>query len=72
MFVCMCTMLPKYYARLQTAVARGLGWPAGALARRLTDAAPKYALCYFSSVSEYMVTRIDVHLQSGVVSGYWL
>ena len=47
-----CTGLPKYYARIQTAVARGVGLPAGRLAGRHTDAAPKHSLCYFSSVSE--------------------
>ena len=34
------------------AVARGLGWPAGRLAGRHSEAAPKHSLCYFSSVSE--------------------
>ena len=43
--------LPKYYARLQTAVARGLGCPAGRQAAPHTDAAPKHSLCYSSSVS---------------------
>ena len=62
----------KYYARIQTAVARGLGLPAGRQAGRLTDAASKHSLCYFSSFSEYMVTHIDVHLRSGDVSVYWL
>ena len=57
------TALPKYYAQLQTADARGLGLPAGRLARRHIDAAPKHSLSYFSSVSELMVKRIDVHLQ---------
>ena len=46
------TELPKYYTRLQTAVAHGLGWPACRLAGRHTDTAPKHSLCYFSSVSE--------------------
>ena len=46
------TELPKYYTRLQTAVARGLGLPAGRLAGQHTDAPPKHSLCYFSSVSE--------------------
>ena len=50
------------------AVARGLGLPAG----RLTDAASKHSLCYFSSFSEYMVMHIDIHLQSGGFSIYWL
>ena len=40
------------YARLQTAVARDLGLPAGRLAGRHTDAAPKHSLCYISSVSK--------------------
>ena len=42
--------LPKYYARLQKAVARGLGWPACRQAGPHTDAAPKHH-CYFSSIS---------------------
>ena len=46
------TEIPKYYARLQTAVARGLSWPAGRLTGRHTDAASKHSLCYFSLVSE--------------------
>ena len=62
------TELPKYYARLHTAIAHGLGLPAGQLAGRHTDAAPKHSLSYFSSVSELMVTRMNVHLQSGDVS----
>ena len=64
------TELPKYYAQLLTAVTRGLGLPAGQLAGHRLDVAPKYSLCYFSSVSEQMVMRIDVHLQSGDVSVY--
>ena len=40
------TGLPKYYARLQTAVPRGLGLPARRLAGRHSDAAPKHSLCY--------------------------
>ena len=40
------TELPKYYSRLQTAVARSLGLPACQLAGRHTDAAPKHSLCY--------------------------
>ena len=39
----------QYYARLQTAVARGLGLPASHLLRQHTDAAPKHSLCYFNS-----------------------
>ena len=62
----------KYYARRQTAVARSLGLPAGRLTGHHTDAASKHSLCYFSSFSKQMVTRIDVHLQSGDVSIYWL
>ena len=46
------TGLPKYYVRLQTAVVRGFGLPAGWLAGHHTDAAPKHSLCYFSSVFE--------------------
>ena len=42
------TWLPKYYARIQTAAALGLGLPACRLAERHTDAAPKHSLCYFS------------------------
>ena len=48
---CIYTELSKYYARLQTAVARGLGSSAGRQAGPHTDAAPKLSLCYFSSVS---------------------
>ena len=33
---------------------------------------PNTHSCYFSSVSEWMVTRINVHLQSRNVSIYWL
>ena len=40
------TELPKWYARLQTAAARGLGWPVGRLAGRHTDAAPKHSLLF--------------------------
>ena len=71
-FLNVYTESSKYYARIQTAVARGLGFPAGRHAGRFTDAAPKHSLCYFSSFSEYMVTRIDVHLRSGDVSVCWL
>ena len=42
----------KYYARIQTAVAHGLGLPGGWLAGRHTDAASKHSLCSFSLVSE--------------------
>ena len=38
------TGLPKYFARLQTAVASGLGLPARRLAWRHTDAAPSWFL----------------------------
>ena len=38
------TELPKYYARLQMTVVRGLSLPAGRLAGRHTDAAPKHSL----------------------------
>ena len=54
------------------AVTRGLGLPPGRLAGRHTDAASKHPLCYFNLYSELMVTRIDVHLQSGNISVYWL
>ena len=62
----------KYYARMQTADARGLALPTGRLAGQQTDAASEHSLCYFSLFSEYMVTCIDVHLQSGNISVYWL
>ena len=62
----------KYYARIQTAVARGLCFSAGWLAGHQTDAASQHSLCYFSLFSEKMVTRIDEHLQSGIISVYWL
>ena len=52
--------LPKYYAWLQTAVAHSLGLPAGRQVGHHTDAAPKPSHCYFSSLSEYMIMRIDV------------
>ena len=42
----------KYYARIQTVVACGLGLPAGQLAGHHTDAASKHSFCYFSSFSE--------------------
>ena len=51
-YIYIYTDLPKYYARLQTAVARGLGLPAGRLAGRHTDATPKHSFYYFISVSE--------------------
>ena len=38
--------LPKYYARPQTAVARGLGQSGGRLAGHHTDAAPKHSLLF--------------------------
>ena len=46
------TELPKCYARVLMAVARGLGLPARRLVGSHTDAAPKHSLCYFSSVFE--------------------
>ena len=42
----------KYYARPQTAVARGLDLPTRGLAGRQTAAASKHSLCYFSLFSE--------------------
>ena len=60
----------KYYVRIQMAVAHGLGVPAARLAGHHSDAASKHSLCYFRSFPEYMVTRIDVHLQSGNVGIY--
>ena len=36
----------NYYARQQTAVARGLFWPARRLMGRQTAAAPKHSLCF--------------------------
>ena len=42
----------KYYARIQTAVARGLGLPAGWLVGHQTDTASEHSLCYFSLFSE--------------------
>ena len=41
-----CTESSTYYARLQTAVARGLDWPASGLMGRHTAAAPKHSLCF--------------------------
>ena len=54
------------------AVACGLRLPTRRLAGHQSDAASKHSLCYFSLFSEKMVTRIDVHLQSGKTSVYWL
>ena len=42
----------KYYARPQTAVARGLDLPTSGLAGRQTATASKHSLCYFSLFSE--------------------
>ena len=42
----------KYYARPQTAVARGLDLAIRGLAGRQTAAASKHLLCYFSLFSE--------------------
>ena len=42
----------KYYARPQTAAARGLGLPTRGLAGHHTDGASKHSLCYFSSFSK--------------------
>ena len=36
----------KYYERPQTAVARGLGWPASRLTGLHTASAPKHSLCF--------------------------
>ena len=49
------TELTKYYARLQTAVARGHGLPVGRLAGRHSDAAPKHSLLFQFSF------RVDGH-----------
>ena len=46
----------KYYARIQTAVARGLGLPTGRLAGRHTDAASKHSLLLFQ-----FIFRVDGH-----------
>ena len=62
----------KYYARPHSAVTRGLDLPTRGLADRQTAAASKHSLCYFSLFSVWMVTRFDVHLQSGNISVYWL
>ena len=50
------TELLKYYARLQTVVARGLGCPAGRLVERHTEAAPKHSLLLFQ-----FSLRVDGH-----------
>ena len=42
----------KYYARIHTAVARGLRLPAGRLAGHQTAAASEHSLCYLSLFSE--------------------
>ena len=52
-----CTELPKYYARLQTAVARDLGLPAGRLPGPHTDAAPKLLTLLFQ-----FSFRVDDHV----------
>ena len=46
--VSLSTRSSKYYVRIQTAVARGLGLPTHGLAGRHTDAASKHSVCYFS------------------------
>ena len=64
----------KYYAQPQTAVARGLGWLASRLTGLHTAAAPKHSLYFSFQFPSNLVTRINVHLQSGDVSVYrlWL
>ena len=55
------TDLPKYYAQLETAVVRGLGWPACRQAGPHTHAAPKHSLLFqfsFSHQSHLMLTFI--------------
>ena len=47
-----CTESFKYYARIQTAVARGHGLPADRQAGHYTHAASKHSPCYFSSFSQ--------------------
>ena len=71
-FECDCTESPKYYEWPQAAVAHGLDLPTRRLAGRQTVAASKHSLCYFSLFSEWTVTRITLHLQSGNISIYWL
>ena len=44
--VVICTESSKFYARQQTAVARGLAWPARRLTGRQTAAASKHSLCF--------------------------
>ena len=43
---CSNTESSKYYARLQTAFARGLGWPDSHLTGLHTAAASKHLLCF--------------------------
>ena len=70
----------KYYARPQTAVAHGLGWPASHLMglytatapKHYTATAPKHYLCFSVQFPSNLVTCIDIHLQIGDVSVYWL
>ena len=50
--LCRYTESFKYYARIQTAVAGGLGMPAARLAGHHSDAASKHSLCYFRSFPE--------------------
>ena len=59
------TKLPKYYVRLQTAVAHSLGWPADRLVGCHTDAAPEHSLCYFSSVNLLACLLIVLGLGTG-------
>ena len=59
------------YARQQTAVARGLAWPAHRFTRRQTAAARKHSLCFLVQFrSNCHAHRRTVHLQNGDVSVY--
>ena len=54
--ISLCTELPEYYTCIQTAVARGLGLPAGQLAGHQNDATSKHTLLFQFSF------RVDGHV----------
>ena len=62
----------KYYVWPQTAVLRGLSWPASRLTGLHTATAPKHSLCFSVQFPSNLVMCIDIHLQNRHVSIYWL
>ena len=59
--------------RQQTALARGLAWPAPRFNGRQTSAAHKHSLCFFfSSVSEHLSRASTYICKNEDVSVYWL